>query len=129
MRFVLLWIPVIALVAAAIVVGDAARSRRRCLRLAGRPAVSLLFAAVVTVYVAVGLERLAFVSVAQAAWVGVGWALAIVAADLVTAGAVQQWQWRSVLAPYDLRSGRYWGLAVLWVAVVPALLQGTLGRL
>lgn len=121
MQYVLAWIPVIGLVVAAVLVADAARFRVRS-RYCGHWATSALFALLVTVYVALSMDLFAFATLREALVVGASWAAATVAVDLVVAGVVMRGDWAAVLAAYDPRAGHFWGVAMLWIGVAPALL-------
>ena len=122
MRYLLLWIPVLALVIAAILVSDAARFRSRG-RICGQGRASLVFVMLVTGYVALSIEMLAFDSLRQALLIGIAWALITVATDLLVARLTMAGRWREILSPYDPREGHYWGAALLWIAIVPPLLH------
>lgn len=126
MQYVLSWIPVIALVIASVLVADAARFRARS-RFCGHWAASGAFALLVTAYIALSMDLLAFRSLAQALAVGLGWALATVLVDLGVAGTVMRGDWAGVLTAYDPRAGHFWSAALLWIAIAPAALYLLLG--
>ncbi|MGE0484501.1 MAG: hypothetical protein AB7Q81_10205 [Gammaproteobacteria bacterium] len=61
--------------------------------------------------------------VAAALRVGGGWLVMTVVFEFGFGHWVAGHSWRRLRADYDLRRGRVWGLFLLWLALLPALLH------
>jgi hypothetical protein len=74
-----------------------------------------------------GLSRRWPLSSREALGVGGTW-LALTVAFEFGFGRLEGKSWRGLLADYDLRHGRLWPLALLWIGLGPTAMNGATGR-
>jgi hypothetical protein len=117
-RYVLAWLPMIAIAVANGAVREAWLLPRLGDLLARQiSTVSLL--GLLAIYIGVVFKFWPLASVRLALGVGVAWLALTLAFEFGLGYFVSHLTWRQMLAEYDLSSGRLWILVPIWVAVAP----------